>query len=79
MSNFFERRVLNNSKKISEREKYSFISVEDLEKLKSRGLQLSEELKKIDIISDSSSYKEKLTEFYQIVGDLRKYKKYAKK
>ena len=44
-------------KKIKEQEKYSFISVEDLEKLKTRALQLASELKSIDIIKNPSEYK----------------------
>lgn len=62
-----------------EKEKYSFISVSDLEKLKSRAINLSLEMQSIDIHSNSQLYKEKLVEYVSIVSDLRKYKKYAKK
>lgn len=65
-------------KKVKEHEKYSFISVEELEKLKSRALQLSCELKSIDIIKSPNEYKVRLEEYISIVSDLRKYKKYAK-
>lgn len=66
------------SKKKSEREKYSFISVDDLKKLESRGIQLIEELKNIDFQSDPHTFKNKSMELYNIISDLKKYKKYAK-
>lgn len=65
-------------KKNIEREKYSFISVDDLEKLKSRAIALSMEMQSLDIKIQSVLYKEKLEEYVGIVSDLRKYKKYAK-
>ncbi len=66
-------------KKIKEQEKYSFISVDELEKLKVRALELSIEMKKIDIVKCPSEYKVRLEEYISIMSDLRKYKKYAKK
>lgn len=66
-------------KKIKEQEKYSFISVDELEKLKVRALELSIEMKKIDIVKSPSEYKARLEEYISIMSDLRKYKKYAKK
>ena len=65
-------------KKKLEKEKYSFISVDDLEKLKSRAIALSLEMQSLDIKTQSELYKEKLEEYVGIVSDLRKYKKYAK-
>lgn len=61
-----------------EKEKYSFISVDDLEKLKSRAIALSLEMQSLDIMTQGELYKEKLEEYVGIVSDLRKYKKYAK-
>lgn len=66
-------------KKILEREKYSFISVEELEKLKLRGIQLSEEIKCIDFQKNPKEFKIKSMELYRIISDLKKYEKYAKK
>ena len=70
--------ILKIKSKNEEREKYSFISVEDLEKLKVRALQLSVEMKSIDVVSKPKEYKVRLEEYLKIVSDLRKYKKYAK-
>lgn len=67
------------SKKNKEREKYGFISVEDLEKLKLRGFQLSEEIKLIDFRKNPYLFKSKSLELHRILTDLKKYKKYAKK
>lgn len=66
-------------KNIDEKEKYSYISVEDLEKLKCKALELADKLKQFDIISQQNEYKECLKEYIGIVSDLKKYKKYAKK
>ena len=66
------------SKKKNERKKYSFISIDDLKKLESRGIQLTEELKNIDFQSDPYTFKNKSMELYNIISDLKKYKKYAK-
>ena len=65
-------------KKMKKQEKYSFISVEDLEKLTNRALVLADEMKRIDIVSNPDDYKVRLKEYVEIVSDLRKYKKYAK-
>lgn len=65
-------------KKNIEKEKYCFISVSDLENLKSRAINLSLEMQSIDIHSNSELYKQKLEEYVSIISDLRKYKKYAK-
>lgn len=65
-------------KKLKEKKKYSFISVEDLKLLEERGLQLSEEIKHIDFVNNPKEFAEKSTELHQILTDLKKYKKYAK-
>lgn len=65
-------------KKMKEIEKYSFISVSDLENLQNKALHLADELKSIDIVKEHNLYKSKLNEYITIVSDLRKYKKYAK-
>lgn len=65
-------------KKMKKQEKYSFISVEDLKKMETRALLLAQEMKAIDIVSNSDDYKVRLKEYVEIVSDLRKYKKYAK-
>ncbi len=69
------KKIMN---KNDEKEKYSFISVEDLNKLQVRALVLADELKNIDILSNPDEYKVRLKEYVNIVEDLRKYKKYAK-
>ena len=66
-------------KKILEKEKYSFISVEELENLKLRGLQLSEEIRQIDFQKNPHLFKSKSLELHKILTDLKKYKKYAKR
>ena len=66
-------------KKNEEKEKYSYISVEDLNSLQNRCILLSNELKSIDIMKNPNEYKVRLKEFTFIFGELKKYKKYAKK
>lgn len=75
MSSFLRKK----SKELKERDKYSFLSVEDLEKMKSRCLVLSTELRSINIAKNPEEYKVRLKEYISIIKDLRMYKKYAKK
>lgn len=71
--------ILKLKQKNEEEKKYSFLSVEDLEKMQSRCIQLANEMKMIDIIKNPNEYKVRLKEFVFINGELKKYKKYAKK
>ena len=69
------------SKKDIEREKYSYISNEELENLKNRALAIKEEM---TILSKEVSFKnvkkvsELTKEFAYITKELQKYKKYSK-
>ena len=69
------------SKKNIEREKYSYISIEELESLKNRALAIKEEM---TILSKDVSFKnvkkvsELTKEFAYITKELQKYKKYSK-
>lgn len=69
------------SKKDIEREKYSYISNEELERLKNRALAIKEEM---TILSKDVSFKnvkkvsELTKEFAYITKELQKYKKYSK-
>ena len=69
------------SKKDIEREKYSYISNEELERLKNRALAIKEEM---TILSKDVSFKnvkkvsELTKEFTYITKELQKYKKYSK-
>ena len=72
--------VLNKLKKRQkEKEKYSYISTFDLEKMKNRGIELSNEIRCIDFVKDPIRFKELSLELHTILNDLRLYKKYAKK
>lgn len=75
MSNSFFRKI---KKKKSEEEQYSYISTEDLEKLKNRGLELSNKIKSTDFVNNPKEFKEYSLELHKIITDLKKYKKYAK-
>ena len=66
-------------KKQEEKEKYSFISTDDLEKMKNRGLELSKEIENTNFMSDPLRFKELSLELHSILHDLKMYKKYAKK
>lgn len=66
-------------KKQEEKEKYSYISTEELEVLKNRGLEISKEIENTNFMTHPVRFKELSLELHSILYDLKMYKKYAKK
>ncbi len=80
MEVYMSKSVLNKLlKKQREKEKYSFISTEDLEKMKNRGLELSKEIENTNFMANPLKFKELSLELYSILHELKMYEKYAKK
>ena len=65
------------SKKDIEREKYSYISNEELERLKNRALAIKEEMTILSF-KNVKKVSELTKEFAYITKELQKYKKYSK-
>ena len=66
-------------KEIDNKEKYSFISEEELEQLKNRGIELKGLVDESLRNKDFKSARDYSIELAEIIKKLRKYKKYAKK
>ena len=66
-------------KEIDNKEKYSFITEEELEQLKNRGIELKALVDESLKNKDYKSARDYSLELAEIIKKLRKYKKYAKK
>lgn len=76
---FMGRYIKKIKKEIDNKEKYSFISEEELEQLKNRGIELKGLVDESLRNKDFKSARDYSIELAEIIKKLRKYKKYAKK